>query len=151
MAPKSLIDELGSYSLAMDPSSNLDDAILESVLRLSLEEAAHREERLLGKSRVGASQTTEQYALELQAAEMETALQSLRDARLARNLSDAVDDDDAQQRVQVEHAQAESSENRADAMGSIGSTPSFDMDNDHFPAFESPGRLTPELFPEQEK
>ena len=131
----------------MDPSSNLDDAVLERVLRLSLEEAAHREERLLGKSRVGASQTTEQYALQLQAAEMETALQSLQDARLARNLSDAVDDDDAQQLVQ---AQAESSENRADAMGSIGSTPSFDMDNDHL-AFESPGRLTPELFPEQEK
>ena len=131
--------ELGSYSLTMDPSSNLDDALLESVLRLSLEDREERlrEERRLGKSRVDASQTTEQYALQLQAAEMETALQSLRDARSARNLSDAVDDDDAQQLVQ---AQAESSENRANAMGSIGSTPSFDMDNDHFPAF-----------PEQEK
>ena len=125
----------------MDPSSSVDDAVLESVLRLSLEEAAHREERLLGKSRVGASMTTEQYALQLQAAEMENALQSFRDARLARNLAD---NDDGQQ-------QAENTENRADPMGSIGSTPSFDLDNDHIATFDSPGRLTPELFPEQEK
>lgn len=125
----------------MDPSSSVDDAVLESVLRLSLEEAAHREERLLGKSRVGASMTTEQYALQLQAAEMENALQSFRDARLARNLAD--NDDDGQQRAQ-------NTENRADPMVSTGSTPSFDMDNDHFPTVDSPGRLTPELFPEQE-
>ena len=124
----------------MDPSSGVDDAVLESVLRLSLEEAAHREERLLGKSRVGASMTTEQYALQLQAAEMENALQSFRDARLARNLADGGDNDHGQQ-------QAQSTENR----GSTGSTPSFDMDNDHFLTVDSPGRLTPELFPEQEK
>jgi hypothetical protein len=129
----------------MDPSSNVDDAVLEGILRLSLEEAAHRQERALGKSRAGASMTTEQYALQLQAAEMESALQSFRDARLARNLADAGGDDNAQQ------LQAESSGNHADAMGSIGSTPSFDMDNDHLLTVESPGRLTPELFPEQDK
>ena len=139
----------------MDPSSSVDDAVLERVLRLSLEEAAHREERLLGKSRVGASLTTERYALQLQQAEMETALQSFRDARLARNIADAGDnEDDVQQ--QVDQAHAQTSRNHADAdhpMGSTGSTPSFDVDNDHdhFHTVESPGRLTPDLFPEQDK
>lgn len=130
--------------LAMDPSSDVDDAVLESVLRLSLEEAAHRGERLHGKARVGASLTTEQLALQLQEAELETALQSFRDARLARNLAGTTDGDDVQQLVQVEH------ENRADAMRSTGSTPSFDVDMDHIQTVESPDRLTPELFPEQE-
>jgi hypothetical protein len=127
----------------MDPSSNIDDAVLESVLRLSLEEAeaAH-------KPRVGAS---EQYALSLQAAELETALRSFRDARLARNIADAVNEDDVQQLVQVEQTQVERSENPADTMGSMGSTPTFDtdldldVDTDRLPTVESPGRQTPEL------
>lgn len=120
--------------------------MLERVLRLSLEEAAHRGERVHGKSRAGAPPTTEQYALQLQAAELEAAMQSFRDARLARNLADAVDEDDAQRRVQLEQTQ-----DRANAVGSGGSTPSFDVDIDHLPMIESPGRLTPELYSEQEK
>src|SRR5258706_4104060 len=132
----------------MASSCTVDDAVLESVLRLSLEEAAHREERLLGKSRVGGSLTTEGYALQLQAAEMETALQSFRDPRLARNIADAGDNDDEVQQ-QVDQAHAQSSGNHADhPMGSTGSTPSFD---DHFQTVDSPGRLTPDLFPEQVK
>lgn len=130
----------------MDSSSAVDDAMLERVLRLSLEEAAHRGERVHGKSRAGAPPTTEQYALQLQAAELEAAMQSFRDARLARNLADAVDEDDAQRRVQLEQTQ-----DRTNAMGSGGSTPSFDVDIDHLPMIESPGRLTPELYSEQEK
>ena len=130
----------------MDSSSAVDDAMLERVLRLSLEEAAHRGERVHGKSRAGAPPTTEQYALQLQAAELEAAMQSFRDARLARNLADAVDEDDAQRRVQLEQTQ-----DRANAIGSGGSTPSFDVDIDHLPMIESPGRLTPELYSEQEK
>ena len=130
----------------MDSSSAVDDAMLERVLRLSLEEAAHRGERVHGKSRAGAPPTTEQYALQLQAAELEAAMQSFRDARLARNLADAVDEDDAQRRVQLEQTQ-----DRANAVGSGGSTPSFDVDIDHLPMIESPGRLTPELYSEQEK
>jgi len=133
----------------MDPSSSVDDAVLESILRLSLEEAAHRKEHVLGKSRVGGSLTTEQYALELQSAELEAAMQSFRDARLARNLADAADDDSAQQQL-LQAQQAESCENHA-ATGSGGSTPSFDMDHDHLVTVDSPGRLTPELFPEQDK
>lgn len=135
----------------MDSSSAVDDAVLESVLRLSLEEAAHRGERVHGKSRAGAPPTTEQYALQLQAAELEAAMQSFRDARLARHLEDAVDEDDAQRRVQLEQTRREKHGDRADAMGSGGSTPSFDVDIDHLPMIESPGRLTPELYSEQEK
>jgi hypothetical protein len=133
----------------MDPSSSVEDAVLESILRLSLEEAEEREERLHGKSRVGAPQTTEQYALQLQAAELETALQSVRDARLARNIADAVDDDDVQQLVHLEHAQRENRDDRAEAeaMASMGSTPGFDED---VPMAESPERLAPDLFPEHE-
>jgi len=139
----------------MDSSSGVDDAVLESVLRLSLEEAAHRGERAYGKSRVGAPLTTEQLALQLQAAELETAMQSFRDARLARNLADAVDDNDVQQLVQLEQERRENHDNRADAMGSMGSgsmgsTLSFDVDMDHLPTVESPGHLTPDLFPEPE-
>lgn len=132
----------------MDSSSTVDDAVLESVLRLSLEEAAHRGERVHGKSRADAPPTTEQYALQLQAAELEAAMQSFRDARLARNIADAVDDDDVQRRVQLEQTEHE---NRADARGSGGSTLSFDVDMEHLPIIESPGRLTPELYSEQER
>jgi len=131
----------------MDPSTDVDDAVLESVLRLSLEEAAHRGDRLLGKSRVGASATTEQYALQLQSAELQAAMQSFRDARLARNIAEAVNDEEVQQQL----VQLEQTHDRADAMGSIGSSPSFDVDIDHLQTVESPGRLTPELFPEQER
>lgn len=137
----------------MDSPSNasVDDAVLESVLRLSLEEAAHRGERVHGKARAGgAPPTTEQYALQLQAAELDAAMQSFRDARLARNLADAVDDDDVQRLVQLAQTQHETHENRADAAGSGGSTPSFDVDMDHPPTVESPGRLTPELYSEHE-
>ena len=137
----------------MDPCSDVDDdALLESVLSLSLEEAAYRGERLEGKSRVGASLTTEQYALQLQEAELESALQSIRDARLARNLEHAVDDDDARQRVQLEQqVWLENHENNhADAMESVGSTSPFDVDIDHVQLVDSPDRQMPELVPEHE-
>jgi predicted nucleotidyltransferase len=141
------LDKLGFCPPMMDPSSNVDDAVLESILRLSLEEAAHRGERLHGKSRVGASLTTEQYALQLQAAELETALQSIRDARLARNVADAVNDDDIQQLVQLEHLQHE---NRANSEVSMGDTSSSDVEFNPHLMMESPQQLMPELVPEQD-
>jgi len=133
----------------MDPSSNVDDAILESVLHLSLEEATHRGERLHGKSRVGASLTTEQYALQLQQAEMEIALQSVRDARLARNLAHAADDD-AQHLIHLDHEDREDRENRGDAMASLGGTSPFDVDLDSLSMIDSPASLISDLVPQEE-
>jgi hypothetical protein len=74
-------------------STATDDPGLETVLRLSLEEAVDRREHLQGKAREGAPLTAEQRALQLHVAELEAALQSMRDCRLARSVARAVDED----------------------------------------------------------
>jgi len=70
-----------------------DDLSLETILRVSIEEAVTRGEHLQGKAREGAPLTPEQLALQLHIAELEAALQSALDSRFARSLERAVDED----------------------------------------------------------
>jgi hypothetical protein len=70
-----------------------DDMDLEVVLRVSLEEAVQRREHVQGKAREDTPLTAEQLAIQLQIAELEAALQSARDSRLASSLGRAVDED----------------------------------------------------------
>ena len=78
-------------SLVVFPTT--DDPSLETILQISLEEAVTRVEHLLGKTREGAPLTAEQLALQLHRVELEAAQQSMIDARFARSLERAVDED----------------------------------------------------------
>jgi len=70
-----------------------DDLSLETILRISLKEVVTRSEHLQGKARYGAPLTAEQLALQLYRVELEATLQSMLDARFAKSLERAVDED----------------------------------------------------------
>lgn len=70
-----------------------DDLSLETILRISIDEAVRRREHLQGKAREGAPLTGEQLALQLHCAELEATLQSVLDSRFAQSLERAVDED----------------------------------------------------------
>jgi hypothetical protein len=96
-------------------SAITDDLSLETILRVSLEEAVARGEHIQGKAREGAPLTAEQLALQLHVAEVEAALQSILDSRFARGLERAVDED-AQMIQFFQESEEREREDRALAM-----------------------------------